>query len=216
MILDSTLYYAFSCNLSDNELFSAEVVFKENNGQLELQNYQSLTLTKQEVTEKVLRSMMLDENLSVVNPTHNISPGMKALFNLAKVGVPVYLTFKTAKLIAPTRTDWQKHLIAGSIISGVTVLTAQALISTNNNQRLSKLTDNQINLIASFSGLIASFAAGVSKELRDKWTGKGTPDKMDALYTGLGGSMVSFTVAIPLNYKTKKKVIRKNDFSKNN
>jgi hypothetical protein len=198
--------FAFSCNLSQDEIFSSEIIFKNEENGFEFHNYQTMVLTKREMNPMIFRSLFLDDSLSFVEPTNQVTPGIKALFNLAKVGIPVYLTLKYAKVITPTRADWQKHLIAGSIVSGVTVLSSQALITTYNNRHGSKLNYNQINLLASFSGLLSSFAAGVVKEARDKWTGKGTPDVKDAIYTGLGGSIVSVSVAIPIPSKhTKKK-----------
>jgi hypothetical protein len=193
--------FAFSCNLTSFEILSSEIVFKNEKDGFGLHNYESMILGKQEMTPKMFESIFLDDKLSVVQSMNKISPGIRSLINIAKVGAPVYLSLKTAKIICPFRTDWQKHIMAGSIISGVTVLTSQAIIRTYNNRNGSKLSDNQINVLASFSGLLGSFAAGVAKEARDKWTGKGTPDKMDVLYTGLGGAMVSVTVAIPIPTK---------------
>jgi hypothetical protein len=149
---------------------------------------------------------MLSENIQVMTKYQNPSPGMSALLVLAKVGVPLSLSFRTAKLIAPTRTDWQKHFIAGSIISGATILSTQGLIRTYNIKHGTQMSEFKINLLSSLAGLLCSVTAGISKEVYDRFSGKGHPEVNDALYTAAGGAMISISVVIPLEliFKSKK------------
>ncbi len=60
------------------------------------------------------------------------------------------------------------------------------------------MSDVKISMMTSLAGLVASMGAGVSKELYDKYSGRGHPEVNDALYTAAGGMMVSATVVIPI------------------
>jgi hypothetical protein len=189
---------SFACRREGNEIISAEVLIQEENGTSKVVSYQEMVMEERPMTPAQMTNMVLNYDMNQLDSHRSVSPGVRTLFTLAKVGVPVYLSFKLAKVLSPVRTDWQKHFIAGAIISGVTVLTAEGLIRAIAKRNGYHPTNLQMNLMTSFAGLLGSMAAGVSKELYDKYSGKGHPEVADAVYTAAGGASVAFTVAIPI------------------
>ncbi len=191
--------YAFSCRILGQEIVSSEVLISNTGSQPEVLSYQELRFEETAVNrEQLLRSMMLSDSLNFQSDAA-ASPGINTLITLAKVGVPVMLSFKAAKILSPVRTDWQKHYIAGAFIAGATVLTAEGILHLLNHRRGWGMSNTKIHLLSSFAGLLSSIAAGAAKELIwDQRLGKGHPEFKDALYTAAGGASVSFTVAIPL------------------
>ena len=197
---EGTVTIAFSCRLPEHEILTSEVLISTEDGAPKLAGYQEMKFEEKEIPPSVMLSMD-PVQMESVSYTDDVSPGVSTLLTLAKVGIPVALSFKTAKVIAPTRTDWQKHFIAGAIISGVTVLTTEGLLRTFFRNRGVQLSETKITLISSLAGLLMSVVAGASKELiYDKYLGLGTPDINDALHTVEGGAMVSITFAIPLDF----------------
>jgi hypothetical protein len=191
--------YAFSCRVPGSEIVTSEVFISNENSKPEVVSYQEMRFEESPINrDQMLKTMMLGQT-ETFHADATVSPGIRTLITLAKVGVPVALSFKTAKILSPLRKDWQKHFIAGAIISGATVLTAEGIIRTMNNRRGWGLSNTKISLLSSFAGLLSSITAGAAKELIwDKTLGRGHPEFKDALYTAAGGAMVSFTVAIPL------------------
>lgn len=53
------------------------------------------------------------------------------------------------------------------------------------------------------AGLMNSITIGIGKELYDKYSGKGTPDVMDAVSTGFGGARMFIMLRIGLNENEK-------------
>lgn len=195
---DEITIIAFACRRGESEIISAEVLIREENGISKILSYQEMIMEERTMSPDQLTNLAFNYDLARVNSFAPVSPGVRTLFTLAKVGVPVFLSFKFAKLIAPSRTDWQKHFIAGAIISGVTVLTAEGLIRTIARRNGYNFSNLQMNLMTSFAGLIGSMAAGISKELYDKYSGKGTPEISDAVYSAAGGAFVGLTITIPI------------------
>jgi hypothetical protein len=191
--------YAFSCRIPGNEIVSSEVMISNQGAQPEVVSYQELRFEEKAVNrEQLLRTMMLSDSMNFQSNAA-ASPGINTLITLAKVGVPVALSFKAAKILSPVRTDWQKHYIAGAFISGATILTAEGILHLLNHRRGWGMSNTKINLLSSFAGLLSSIAAGAAKELIwDQRMGRGHPEFKDALYTAAGGASVSLTVAIPL------------------
>jgi hypothetical protein len=198
--------YAFSCHLPNNQIFTAEILIKADEARPFILSYQEMIFSHSILSKESLRPLMLNSSLQSINNFQNPSPGISALLALAKVGVPLSLTFKTAKLIAPTRSDWQKHFIAGSMISGFTILTTEGLLRSYNIKHGSQLSDFKINLLSSLAGLLCSVTAGISKEVYDRFTGSGQPEVNDAIYTAAGGAMISISVVIPIEliFRSKK------------
>ena len=157
-----------------------------------------MVLRERNLSPNQFTRMFMNQDFESVHINQNISPGVRTLLAIAKVGVPVALSFKAATVFSPVRRDWQKHFIAGALISGATILTTEGLIRSYNKRHGYQMSDIKINMMTSLAGLVASMGAGVSKELYDKYTGRGYPEVNDALYTAAGGSMVSLTVAIPI------------------
>ena len=191
---------SFACRRQGKEIISAEVLIKEQNGVFEILSYQEMVLEEQVMTRFQMTNLIVNYDLDELNHDWRVSPGVRTLFTLAKVGVPVLLSFKFAKVLSPARIDWQKHFIAGAIVSGVTVLSSRGLIKAIAKRNDYRPTNLQMDLMSSFAGLIASMAVGFSKELYDNFSGKGTPELSDAVYTTAGGFSVAFTVAIPFEY----------------
>ena len=205
------LTIAFSCRKENAELISAEVLITQKEGRSQVVRYQEMVLNERIVTPEELSRIILSPKLDLVDASQNVSPGVRTLLAMAKVGVPVALSFKAATVFSPVRTDWQKHFIAGALISGATVLTSEGLIRAYNKRNGYQMSDMKINMMTSLAGLVASMGAGVSKELYDKYTGRGHPEVNDALYTAAGGMMVSATVAIPVEliFRSRKQHVGK-------
>ncbi len=192
--------FAFSCRVSQNEISTSEVFVSTEGETPQVISYQEMQFEEKPIDrEQLLTTMMMSPALETYHMDNNASPAIKALLVLAKVGAPVCLSFKAAKILSPARKDWQKHYIAGAMISGLTILTSEGIIRTLNSKRGWGLSEAKINLLSSFAGLLSSIAAGAAKELIwDKALGRGQPEFKDALYTAAGGASVSVTVAIPL------------------
>lgn len=120
------------------------------------------------------------------------SAGIQVLTTFARVGLPVVLSLRASRILSPDRLDWQRHFIAGAMISGVTILTVNGVM------RLlpGKTTRVRKTVIASLAGLGMAILAGVGKEIYDS-TGRGTPETRDAWFTAAGGAFVSLIFQIP-------------------
>lgn len=201
---------AYSCRNSKQEIITSEVFISTRGERPEILSFQELKFQERELPPSVMLNIIAKSDFESINASEQVSPGIRTILTIAKVGIPVALSFKTAKILFPTRSDWQKHFIAGAVISGATVLTTQGLIRTVAKKRGYHLSDLKINLLSSVAGLLASTAAGASKELYDRYSGRGTPEFRDALYTAAGGAMVSFTVVIPLESLFRSQRVRPN------
>lgn len=188
---------AFACRTSENVITTSEVLVSTENNTQKVVSYQKLEFEEREIPPSVLLNIIAKSDMESIRAFDNVSPGIRTLLTLAKVGIPVALSFKAAKILAPDRTDWQKHFVAGAIISGATILTTQMILRTYARTR--GWSDTKINILSSLAGLITSIAAGAGKEIYDRASGRGTPEFRDAMYTAAGGAMVSFAVVIPLD-----------------
>lgn len=84
----------------------------------------------------------------------------------------------------PNQSDKRKHALAGGITAGIGGGITMAL------------TQNQ--WAGAVAGLALGTIAGAGKEIYDKVTGKGTPDRHDFYATVLGSAVVSVAIAIPI------------------
>jgi len=194
-----SLTIAFSCRSENNQIITSEVFIDTKSNSPKILSYQELSFEEKEIMPSVLLNIMAKSDYVSVSSFDQTSPGLRTLMSLAKVGIPVALSFKAAKILAPNRSDWQKHFVAGAIISGVTVLTTESILRTYARNRGYSFSDTQITILSSLAGLLGSIAAGAAKEGYDHFSGRGTPEFKDAVYTAAGGAMVSFTVFIPLD-----------------
>lgn len=194
-----TTTIAFACRTENQEILTSEVLIDTKNISPKVLSYQELTFEEKEIMPSVLLNIIAKTDYVSVRSFDAPSPGLRTLLTIAKVGIPVALSFKTAKILAPNRSDWQKHFIAGAIISGVTILTTETLIRTYARNRGYSFSDAQITILSSLAGLLSSIVAGIGKESYDHFSGRGVPEFRDAVYTAAGGAMVSFTVIIPLD-----------------
>lgn len=57
-------------------------------------------------------------------------------------------------------------------------------------------------------GFVVSGFAGICKELYDKYSGKGTPEVMDAVATGFGGARmcIMWRIGVDVNEKKREKI----------
>lgn len=83
----------------------------------------------------------------------------------------------------PGQSDKRKHAVVGGAIAGVGGGITIAL--THNNW------------VGALTGLALGTVAGAAKEIRDKITGNGTPDRHDFYATVLGAAAVSTALLIP-------------------
>lgn len=190
---------AFACRTGVNVITTSEVLVATDGDSPKVVSYQKLEFEESNIPPSVMLNIIAKSDVKSITIQDQLSPGIRTLLMLAKVGIPVALSFKTAKILAPDRTDWQKHFMAGAIISGATIITAQGLLRTYARNRGYHWSDTKIDLLSSLAGLITSIAAGAGKEVYDRVSGNGTPEFRDAMYTAGGGAMVSFAVAIPLD-----------------
>lgn len=94
------------------------------------------------------------------------------------------------------RQDKLRHALAGYMVGNVTTGTLLLILPDDTKNR---------KLLSALSGLGASVLVGVGKEVRDT-QGYGTPDKMDAVVTALGGLGGTFTISVvDVKKATKKK-----------
>jgi hypothetical protein len=99
------------------------------------------------------------------------------------------LALSSAALITLTDVplDKQKHYLAGVLVGGGASGLAKLLIRRD---------ARHYPLKALLVGVGSSFVVGIAKEVRDQKSGKGTPEVMDAVATGLGG--IHGSIAIDL------------------
>lgn len=189
----------FACRSSEGVINTSEVLVSITEEEPKIIRYQKLEFEEHDIQPSAMSNFMAGSEIESVSVFEKISPGMRTLLTFAKVGIPVLLSFKTGKILAPERSDWQKHFIAGAIISGATILTTEGLLRTFARSRGYDFSNRKINLLSSLAGLLSSIAAGIGKEFYDRVSGKGVPESRDALYTAAGGAMVSLTVVIPID-----------------
>jgi hypothetical protein len=190
---------AFACRSSENVITTSEVLIATDGESPKVVSYQKMEFEESNIPPSVMLNIIAKSDVKSITIQDQLSPGIRTLLMLAKVGIPVALSFKTAKILAPDRTDWQKHFIAGAIISGATIITAQGLLRTYARNRGYHWSDTKIDLLSSLAGLITSIVAGAGKEVYDRASGSGTAEFRDVMYTAGGGAMVSFAVVIPLD-----------------
>ena len=101
---------------------------------------------------------------------------LKDLFrNVAKMIISVPKAVKN-------QPDKRKHAFAGGSIAILAFTPVMVLLSGKN-------PDGLVMLWSSVAGMLASSIAGISKEVYDRVSGKGTPETMDVFATMFGGSV---------------------------
>lgn len=160
-------------------------------------SFQEMTFEEQTIYPKDYYKLLSEWDYEKVSTKDDATPGLRTLGTFAHVGLPVVLAFRTSRILAPDRLDWQKHFIAGSIISGVTILTAQGIIRFIARRKGIHMSETKIRIISSIAGLIMGIAVGGGKEIYDRVSGRGTPEFRDAMFTAAGGAFVSMFFAIP-------------------
>jgi hypothetical protein len=193
---EASVVFSFSCRKENSEVVSAEIKMEKKDDQLSLVDYQEIVLKERELAPNEISWIIVNRKIETTQSAQPASPALRTLINLGQVGAPVALSFKYAKFLFPTRIDWEKHFIAGAVISGATILSTEGLLRWHYKQSGQTVSNTKIKLISSLTGLIASMGAGVGKEVRDYFS-YGRPDYKDVLATMAGGMMVSTTVAIP-------------------
>ena len=204
---------AVSCRDANSELSTSEFTIRsDENGQPTIAHYQELKFEEKPILPSVHLNIMASPDLEIVRLKDAPSAGIRALLSIAKVAVPMSLSLKTAKVLFPTRSDWQKHFVAGAIMSGATVLIAETIVRRRAKEKGEKPSELKVALISSLSGLLFSMAIGGIKEWSDSTNPKKhSTDWQDFLYTAAGGAFVSVSYAIPLNnlfYKKRKEPVR--------
>lgn len=185
---------SFSCRLNEKEILVSESFIESDNN--EIKSFQELTFIELKLTPQAYLKLLAQSEVEKVSTDENSTGGLRTLGTFARIGIPVFLALKTSRLLAPDRLDWQKHFIAGSIISGLTILTTQGILRFIARKRGSQMSERKIAIISSLAGLLVSLVAGGGKELYDS-TGRGTPEWRDAAFTAAGGALVSLFFAIP-------------------
>jgi len=110
----------------------------------------------------------------------NVTLGGEIL-SVAKIGVGILAADQLTKKLYPNQADKRKHAVVGGLISGVA------------GKVTTVITGNKI--AGMLIGIGAGTVAGAAKEIRDKVTGKGTPDIHDFYATVLGATTVGVAIA---------------------
>lgn len=181
---------SFSCKVGDEIVVTESMVEDDS-----VTSFQEMRFEERLIDPQSFYKLLKNSEIEKVSTKDNATTGLKTLGTFARIGLPIILAFKTSKILAPDRIDWQKHFIAGSIISGVTILTAQGIMKFA-KKRGTEVSERKTIVIASMAGFLMSVVVGGAKEIRDM-RGFGTPEFRDAVFTAAGGAMVSIFYAIP-------------------
>lgn len=190
--------YSVSCKTDEKTIMVSEtLISKSENKSASVVSFQEMTFEEQTIYPKEYYKLLSEYDYEKVSTKEDATPGLRTLGTFAHVGLPVVLAFRTSRLLAPDRLDWQKHFIAGSIISGVTILTAQGIIRFIARRKGIHMSETKIRIISSIAGLMMGLVVGGGKEIYDRVSGRGTPEFRDAMFTAAGGAFVSMFFAIP-------------------
>lgn len=193
---DEIKTFAVSCKINESDILVSEALIK-NDEEKTIKSYQELHFRESFLTPKAYLKLLSQYEVEKVQTDETSSSGMRTLGTFARAGIPVALSFQGGKLLFPDRVDWQKHFIAGSIISGVTILTVQGILRFIGKKTGRPMSERKITIISSVAGLLMSIVAGAGKEIYDRRSGRGTPEFRDALFTAAGGAFVSLVFNIP-------------------
>lgn len=182
---------SFSCKVGKEIVVTESMIEEET-----ITSFQEMRFEERLIDPQVYYKLLQNSEIEKVSTKDYATTGLKTLGTFARIGIPVLLAFKTSKILAPDRIDWQKHFIAGSIVSGVTILTAQGIMKFIAKKRGVEISERKAVVIASMAGFLMSVVVGGAKEFRDQ-RGFGTPEFRDAVFTAAGGAMVSIFYAIP-------------------
>lgn len=182
---------AFSCRTDNSEILVSEsLVQTDINGHKTIESYQEIRVVEKIISPQAYLKLLSDYEAQSISTKAGATPGLRAFGSFARVGIPIALAVRASKVIAPNRSDWQSHFIAGSLISGVTILSTRGIVRFVARKRGVRLSERKVAVISSMAGFIISLIAGGGKEIYDH-TGRGTPELRDALFTAAGGAFVS-------------------------
>lgn len=182
---------SFSCKVG-SEIIVTESLIEYGS----IASFQEMRFEEKLIDPQSYYQLLKNSEIQKISTKENATTGLKTLGTFARLGIPVLLAFNSSKILAPDRVDWQKHFIAGSIVSSVTILTAQGIMKFIAKKRGVEISERKAVLIASMAGFLMSVVVGAGKEFRDL-QGFGTAEFRDAFYTAAGGAMVSMFYAIP-------------------
>lgn len=183
---------AYSCKTGKEIVVTETLVHADKS----IGSFQEMKFQESSISPTDYYKLLSSSQIEKTSTDKDSSAGLKTLGTFARLGIPVLLSLKASKLLAPNRLDWQKHFIAGSLISGVTILTTQGILRFIAKKRGTQMSERKITIIASVAGLVLSMVAGAGKEFYDS-RGHGTVEFRDAFFTAAGGAMVSMFFAIP-------------------
>ena len=109
------------------------------------------------------------------------TPGV--LGTTAAAGVTLAASDWLSQKLYPGQTDKRKHALVGG---GIAAIGSGVTLAITKNRLTSALT-----------GIGLAVVAGAGKEIYDKVSGKGTPDRHDFYITALGGIAVGASFTIP-------------------
>jgi hypothetical protein len=195
---DDHKVFSVSCRTDEKTILVSEsLINRAENKSASVVSFQEMTFEEKTIYPKEYYKLLSEYDYEKVSTNKEATPGLRTLGTFAHVGLPVVLAFRTSRILAPDRLDWQKHFIAGSIISGVTILTAQGILRFIARRRGVHMSETKIRIISSIAGLMMGLVVGGGKEVYDRVSGRGTPEFKDAMFTAAGGAFVSMFFAIP-------------------
>lgn len=182
---------SFSCRTHDSEILVSEsLVHTDKEGNKTIESYQEIRFVEKILTPQAYLKLLDNFDKEIVSTKDEATPGLRTLGTFARVGIPVALAIRASKVVAPNRGDWQRHFIAGSLISGVTILGTRGITRFIARKRGVQFSERKVALISSMAGLMVSLIVGGGKEIYDR-TGRGSPEFRDAFFTAAGGAFVS-------------------------
>lgn len=185
-------HISFSCKINKEIVVTETLVNVDN----KIESFQEMTFEEKFIYPKDYLKLLgtYDSELTEISDTS--TNGLKSLRTFARLGIPIVLAFKTSKILAPSRSDWQKHFIAGTLAGGITILTTHGILRFIAKKKNFHISERKLTYISSMAGLLISLLAGGGKEIYNT-TGRGTPEWQDAMFTAAGGAMISLFYAIP-------------------
>lgn len=182
---------SFSCRTQNSEILVTESLIRADlNGHKTIESYQEISVVDKIISPQDYLKLLSEYEGEPISTKDEVTPGLRAFGSFARVGIPIALAVRASKVIAPNRPDWQSHFIAGSLISGVTILSTRGIVRFVARKRGVRVSERKVAVVSSMAGLIVSLVAGGGKEIYDR-TGRGTPELRDALFTAAGGAFVS-------------------------
>lgn len=185
-------HISFSCKIKGEIVVTETLVNVEN----KIESFQEMIFEEKFIYPKEYLKLLENYDSELTEISENSTTGLKTLGTFARLGIPIVLAFKTSKILAPSRADWQKHFISGTLAGGITILTTHGLLRFIAKKRGLHISERKLTYISSMAGLLISLLAGGGKEIYDT-TGRGNPEWRDAMFTAAGGAMISIFYAIP-------------------